>query len=201
MPSLPRFALNKRPLNVARYLASAPEPLASVATVLVDTGMRPEECFRLRWEYISFSSGKHGMLLVTSGKTAAARRFLPLSPRVRALLEGHWNEAGKPSEGWIWPGYTQSGHIEPFTIKKQHTKALGLAGVRPFVLYTLRHTFLTRLGESGCDAWTLARIAGHSSIEMSKRYVHPSGDAVLSALSRMPQQPEQPRPDQKKLPQ
>jgi integrase len=34
--------------------------------------------------------------------------------------------------------------------------------IRPFVLYTFRHTFLTRLGESGCDAWTLARIAGHS---------------------------------------
>ncbi len=35
--------------------------------------------------------------------------------------------------------------------------------MRPFVLYSLRHTFLTRLGESGCDVWTLARIAGHSS--------------------------------------
>jgi hypothetical protein len=39
--------------------------------------------------------------------------------------------------------------------------------VRPFVLYALRHTFLTRLGEAGCDAWTLARIAGHSSIASS----------------------------------
>ena len=35
----------------------------------------------------------------------------------------------------------------------------------------LRHTFLTRLGESGCDAWSLARIAGHSNIRMSSRYV------------------------------
>ncbi len=56
---------------------------------------------------------------------------------------------------------------------------------RPFVLYSLRHTFLTRLGESGCDAWTLAWIAGHSSIAMSTRYVHPSEDAVLSAMSRL----------------
>ena len=39
--------------------------------------------------------------------------------------------------------------------------------VRPFVLYSLRHTFLTRLGESGCDAWTLARIAGHSQNVLS----------------------------------
>jgi integrase len=60
-----------------------------------------------------------------------------------------------------------------------------IANVRPFVLYTLRHTFLTRLGESGCDAWTLARIAGHSSIAISSRYVHPSENAVLAAVERM----------------
>jgi integrase len=54
--------------------------------------------------------------------------------------------------------------------------------VRPFVLYSLRHTFLTRLGESGCDVWTLERIAGHSSIQMSSRYVHPGNDAVVDAM-------------------
>ena len=70
-------------------------------------------------------------------------------------------------------------------MKKQHQRALKLSGVRPFVLYSLRHTFLTRLGEAGCDAWTLARIAGHSSIAMSARYVHPSEDAVMNVFSRM----------------
>jgi integrase len=53
------------------------------------------------------------------------------------------------------------------------------------VLYSLRHTFLTRLGESGCDAWTLARIAGHSNVSMSSRYVHPSEETVLSAMARL----------------
>ena len=53
------------------------------------------------------------------------------------------------------------------------------------MLYSFRHTFLTRLGESGCDAWTLARIAGHSSIAISSRYVHPSEDAVLKAMAKL----------------
>jgi integrase len=57
--------------------------------------------------------------------------------------------------------------------------------MRPFVLYSLRHTFLTRLGQSGCDVWTLARIAGHASITISSRYVHPSEDTVLDAISRL----------------
>ena len=53
------------------------------------------------------------------------------------------------------------------------------------VLYTLRHTFLTRLGQSGCDVWTLARIAGHSNIKMSMKYVHPDDGAVFAAAQRM----------------
>jgi integrase len=169
----------------ARYLAAAREPLAPVGAVLVDTGMRPEECYRLQWEAITWANGRNGTLLVTHGKTKAARRVLPMTPRVRSILEQRWNHAGMPQEGWIWTAPTQSGHIEPSSLKKQHRRALRDSGVRPFVLYSLRHTFLTRLGESGCDAWTLARIAGHSSISISARYVHPSEDAVLSAVDKL----------------
>jgi integrase len=175
----------------ARYLAAVREPLASIASVLADTGLRPEECFRLRWEAITWVNGRHGTLLVTHGKTAAARRVLPMTPRVRSILEMRWEAAGKPAEGWAWPAPTRSGHVETSSLRKQHVAAFETIAnrnekpLRPFVLYTLRHTFLTRLGESGCDAWTLARIAGHSSIAMSSRYVHPSEDAVLTAMSRL----------------
>ena len=169
----------------ARYLKKVAEPLASVAAVLWDTGLGPEECFRLRWEFVNWNSGRYGTLLVTHGKTHARRRLLPVTQRVWAILQFRWESQGKPSEGWLWPANTRSGHIEPSSLKWQHRKALKLSGVRPFVFYSLRHTFLTRLGESGCDAWTLARIAGHSSIAMSVRYVHPSEVAVHKAMKRL----------------
>jgi integrase len=160
-------------------------PLGSVAAVLADTGMRPDECYRLRWESVTWTNGRNGTILVTHGKTAAARRVLPLTVRARNILHTRWEVAGSPTEGWVWSAPTRSGHFEKSTLKKQHKKALRVSRVRPFVLYSLRHTFLTRLGESGCDAWTLARIAGHTSVAMSGRYVHPSEDAVLSALERL----------------
>jgi integrase len=134
-------------------------------------------------------------LLVTHGKTAAARRVLPMTPRVRGILEMRWEAAGKPAEGWIWTAPTGSGHVESSSLKKRHARAFKTLAeeaaknnekpMRPFVLYSLRHTFLTRLGESGCDAWTLARIAGYSNVSMSSRYVHPSEDAVLGAMARL----------------
>jgi integrase len=183
------------PEEEARYLAAATEPLASIASVLADTGMRPEECFRLCWNQVTWANGRNGVLLVTRGKTAAARRVIPMTHRVRNVLESHWNATGKPQEGWVWPAPTRSGHIEPSSLREQHAKTFKTITEesakrqqkpgRPFVLYSFRHTFLTRLGESGCDVWTLARIAGHSSITVSSRYVHPPEDAVLIVMSRL----------------
>jgi integrase len=173
------------PEEEARYLSAVAEPLLLVATVLVDSGLRPEECFRLRWEYINFVNGRYGTMLVPHGKTPSARRVIPMTRRVRSVLELQSEQVGKPEDGWVFPANTKSGHVEPSTLRSQHRNALKLSNVRPFVLYTLRHTFLTRLGESGCDVWTLARIAGHSTIAISARYVHPSEDAILCALSRL----------------
>ncbi len=179
----------------ARYSAAAPDLLTSIATILIDTGMRPEECFRMRWENVTWVNGRNGVILVAHGKTAAARRVIPMTPRVRAVLDDQWERSGKPEDGSVWPAETRSGHVEPSSLRKQHARTFSALSseatkrnekpVRPFVLYSLRHTFLTRLGESGCDVWTLARIAGHASITISARYVHPSEDAVLDAMSRL----------------
>jgi integrase len=46
-----------------------------------------------------------------------------------------------------------------------------------FVVYGLRHTKLTRLGEAGVDAFTIMKIAGHSSITVGQKYIHPSPEA------------------------
>ncbi len=51
--------------------------LRDVATVLIDCALRPEECFRLRWEYV-----RDGALNIPFGKTENARRTIPLSERL-----------------------------------------------------------------------------------------------------------------------
>ncbi len=45
-----------------RYLDAAPEPLKSIATVLADTGMRPEECYRMQWENVNWKTGTNGAI-------------------------------------------------------------------------------------------------------------------------------------------
>ena len=57
--------------------------------------------------------------------------------------------------------------------------------LKPFPPYCLRHTALTNLAAAGCDAFTLARIAGHSSITITQRYCHPQADAIERAFSKL----------------
>jgi integrase len=54
-----------------------------------------------------------------------------------------------------------------------------------FAVHSLRHTMLTRLGMLGVDALTIMKIAGHSSITISQRYVHPSPESVERAFEKL----------------
>src|SRR4030095_16406270 len=68
----------------------------------------------------------------------------------------------------------------------QHSRTRAALGLpKDFVLHSLRHTFLTRLGEAGVDAFTIMRIAGHSTIMVSQKYVHPSTEAMECAFDRL----------------
>jgi integrase len=52
------------------------------------------------------------------------------------------------------------------------------------VIHSLRHTFLTRFGEAGADAFTIKKVAGHSSVTISERYIHPTPEGQERAFER-----------------
>jgi integrase len=62
-------------------------------------------------------------------------------------------------------------------------QTLKMPGV--FVLHSLRHTYGTRLGEAGADAFTIMRLMGHSSVTVSQRYVHPTPEALERVVERL----------------
>lgn len=166
-----------------------PALVRDVTTILLDCGLRPEECFRLKPENVI-----EGKLEIHFGKTDNARRRIPMTPRVRALLDMRLLKIN--CGGWVFPAQTKSGHIEPSSLKKQHLKAISEATrllcersrakdakLEHFELYTLRHTCLTRWAPH-MDPWTLAYLAGHRDMNITKRYVHPQEQTVRDAMER-----------------
>ena len=152
-----------------------PYLLRDVTTILLDCGLRPEECYRLRWEHVR-ASGLH----IPYGKTASARRSIPLSKRSEAVLE--MRRFAVASE-WVFPAPTKSGHIEQSTLRKQHEKACTVAGLNYFPFYTFRHTCLTKWSQH-MDPYTLAYFAGHSDFGTTRRYVHPNMESGRAAMER-----------------
>jgi integrase len=156
---------------------SDPYKLSDVCTLLMDCGFRPEECFRLKWSEV-----RDGAVYILNGKTANARRRIPLSPRAAAVLEMRRSTFGAGE--WVFPAPTRSGHMTPDSIKKGHITACRAAGTEHFPLYTFRHTCLTRWAASGMDPWTLAYLAGHGDMSITRRYVHPSEASIKAAMER-----------------
>jgi integrase len=165
--------------------------------------MRPGEVYGLRWEFVLLN-GSGGLIQISEGKSKAARRLLPMIPNVYRMLSSRREAQASPLTGWVFPSGARCGHLEQGTAKTQHSAAIAktnakilkanakrvIAGegllplpVPAFEPYVMRHTALTRMAPF-CDAFTLARIAGHSSITITQRYCHPQADAVEAAFSK-----------------
>ena len=92
-----------------------------------------------------------------------------------------WKQGGSRGD-WV-DAVTEASRLEPEYLRK-HSITIQ-AGCKPFEIYCLRHSALTMLAESGCDAFTLARIAGHSSITITQRCCHPQADAIERAFGNL----------------
>ena len=88
------------------------------------------------------------------------------------------------ANGWIFPRHREWPYrtLEPQKATREERlqrpprfdgRRMGWLGAsQPFELYTLRHTCLTRWAPH-MDPWTLAYLAGHRDMNITKRYVHP----------------------------
>jgi integrase len=175
------------------YLAVCPPILHDVAVVLLDTGLRLGEALGLRWADVHLEpagNARFGWVQVREGKSKNARRNVPLAIRVSQLLSEKRKAANSE---WVFPGDAQGKSMLGSSVAHMHIrvcrpvvqKERSFVYPKEFVLHSLRHTCLTRLGEAGADAFTIMRIAGHSSVTVSQRYVHPTGETVELAFERL----------------
>jgi integrase len=152
--------------------------LRDVATLILETGMRPEEVYSIRPENVDLMNGH---LQVTHGKTKAARRLLRLTAPAREVLGRRMSVAKSP---FLFPCESDTTRPIP-KVNNAHDRAVRDSKVAPFRLYDLRHTWATRAAMSGIDLVTLAAMLGHSRIQMVLRYAHPTQDHQTQAMDRL----------------
>jgi integrase len=166
------------PETEARLLAVAKQPMKDVLTVMQDTGMRPEEVFRIRIENINWN---RRLIFIPNGKTKAARRHVPISERMLDLLMIRCSN--KP-EGWLFPSRrAECGHLT--TVAEQFRDARSKAGLpESLVLYCARHTFGTAAYAATGNLAMVMNVMGHTDVRTAIRYQHQVLDPVREAIDQ-----------------
>lgn len=186
--NVPKIALRKENERSATFsselekavLDAAPQPLRDVFLISQDSGLRPDEVIRMRWDNVLWD--KH-LIFNPDGKTVKSRRHVPLSERVHDVLRGR---AEGTSSQWVFPSPRKKGaHISYFTIAKgMMIVRKKLALPKDLVLYSARHTFATDMLDRTGNLALVQKMLGHESILTTQRYLHPELKDVAQLVNQ-----------------
>jgi site-specific recombinase XerD len=141
-----------------------------IILTLLDTGLRVNELINLKVENIWLDEG----LIKVLGK-GNKERLVPIGKQIRKLLWRYITQYRlEPARSNLDNLFlTRDGR--PLTknrvdsIMKHYGRMAGLTGVRCSP-HTLRHTFAINFLRNDGDIFSLQKILGHSSLEMTRRY-------------------------------
>ena len=162
-----------------RLSAVADQPLKDIIVVMRDTGMRnARELYCMRVENVDFDAGT---IFTPDSKTESGRRFIPMSSRVKQILEARCE--GR-SEGWVWMSRYKGKHIGEGMVYRQWARATQAAGLpRELVLYCERHDFGSFVLAKTGNLKAVMNAMGHGDVRSAMVYQHPEGEIIRNALN------------------
>jgi integrase len=167
-----------------KYFAACPEFLRNWAHFSLETGMRRKELHSMKWSDIyvdPIGKARRGYVHVRGTKSKNSKRNLSLTAAAQMILLRQRQVSRCEYVFVMDTDPTKPASVSG--VNHAHERVRDVLGLpSEFVLHSLRHTFGTRLGEAGADAFTIMRIMGHSTITVSQRYVHPTPETIEDAF-------------------
>ena len=186
-----RFLTKEEADNLLAALIERSQDTHDMALVSLHCGLRAGEIFALEWGDVDMERGvlmirgtsKKAGTKTKSGKTRAAI----MTQAVKRMLATR--KRGEP-QGLVFPGRGGKKVVQISDSFNRTVAELGLNdGVKDdrqkVVFHTLRHTYASRLVESGVDLYTVKELMGHGVIQMTERYSHLSEDTLKKAVRTM----------------
>lgn len=160
------------------------------------TGLRLGDCCLLRWETIDWRAG---IICTTPRKTAkhGTQVKLPLHPALARILEAL---PGDKSSGYVLPAIADKylrDKSAPSKLVQRVFKACGFDTTSPsereggraridIGFHSLRHTFVSMLGNSGASLALVQAMVGHTSAAMTEHYFHANDAALRGSVNLLP---------------
>lgn len=158
-----------------RLLAKCTTPHLYLAVLIaLNTGLRKEGIFTLRWSEVDFTHNK-----ITKVVKGDKKVHIPLTAALReALLE---KKRDTVLSQFVLPSDRKQGSAYT-DLKKSFAHALRAARIKDFRFHDLRHTFATNFLRRTKDINALREILGHSDLKMTMRYAHILDEHIKEAM-------------------
>jgi len=148
----------------------------AIMMLFLDTGIRLSELVNLKISRIDFAAGE----MLIFGKGSKERRVPLGSQAKKALLDYISKERPEPPNPQDEDRLFLNADGYPVTadaVEKVFQRVKKTANVPHLHPHACRHTFSVRFLMNGGDAFALQKILGHTSLEMTRKYVNlASGD-------------------------
>ena len=169
--------------EITKLLAAVPRHTAmgtrdrAIFITMLDTGLRASELCDLQLRNVHLEEGYVKVL----GK-GDKERIVPIgASATRALLryrEFFRPEPARPGiENLFLSVHNES--MTPGALRDLARRWAAKAGIRPINVHKLRHSFALQYLLAGGDAFSLQRILGHTSMEMTRNYVNMLSDDLV----------------------
>ena len=178
--------------DVGRLLAAVAEieresgraGLHALFATLVYTGCRRGEVLGLRWGDVDLDRRILTVRRSYAGLTKSGKhRTVPIAPPLADILRAH--RAGARGE-LVFPSASGGMHSPNAKLEDVLFSALERIGHPRIRVHDLRHVFASHFVMSGGDIFTLQRILGHSSPQLtSDTYAHLSSGHMATAADRV----------------
>jgi len=152
-----------------------------IAMVSLHTGMRLGEVLALTRGDIDFQGG---VIHVQHGKTGS--RMVQMNETAEAVLKG---APTHPESLLVFPQQcgnpifsTTASKVFSRVVKDLSLNPEGTPRSQKVVFHTLRHTFASWLVMAGVPLYTVSKLLGHSSLDMTYRYAHLAPDTQKEAV-------------------
>jgi integrase len=164
-----------KPEEVNALLKACSEHLRPIVVTALNTGMRRNEVFNLKWSQVDLENRKITVINTKNNES----RVIPIN---QTLFKEFLTLSKKSNGEYVFP--SKDGDAFK-SIRKSFASALKRAGIEDFRFHDLRHTFGSQLVMQGVDIRTVQQVMGHKDIKMTMRYSHLSPEYVQEAIGRL----------------
>ena len=165
-----------------KLLQVSPKWLQDIIVFAINTGLRQSEILDLKWGQIDMDR----KTVTISEQKNRCVDTLPLNKTALGVLSEK-KESSRITSNFVFPN-TEGHRIVTSNLLRAYRRVVKKSGIAKLRFHDLRHTFASRLVQSGADLFSVQKLGRWKNTSMVMRYAHHYPESLRKTIEMMDQE-------------